>query len=180
MVSNVTTYTPNIGDINSYRFLATANGAALSTGVMTSVSMKLKAGQVVRSISIVTATTALGTPTHWWFALYSAAATPALVAQTADQTNTALAANTFVTKNLAAPVTIAVAGTYWIGINFTATTPPTLLSAPAQVAGLLNNPGVLTGEKGLAVTSGSGLVGVAPPTIATPAASLVVPLVFVS
>jgi hypothetical protein len=150
-------FQPNLGDLNSYRLLATANGAALSTGVMTSVSIKLKAGQKVTSISVVSATTALGTPTHWWFALYSAAATPALVAQTADQTNTVLAANTLVTKNLAAPVTIAVAGTYWIGINFTATTVPTLLSATTQVAGLLNNPGVLTGEKGLAVTSGSGL-----------------------
>jgi hypothetical protein len=77
-------------------------------------------------------------------------------------------------------VTIAVAGTYWVGIMFAATTPPTLLSAPAQVSGLLNNAGVLTGEKGLAVTSGSGLLGTAPATIATPAASLVVPLVFVS
>jgi hypothetical protein len=105
-------FQPNLGDLNSYRLLATANGAALSTGVMTSVSIKLKAGQKVTSISVVSATTALGTPTHWWFALYSAAATPALVAQTADQTNTVLAANTLVTKNLAAPVTIAVAGTY--------------------------------------------------------------------
>jgi hypothetical protein len=173
-------FEPNIGDINSYRYLATANGAALTSGVMTSVSKYFKAGQKVSNISIVSATTALGTPTHWWFALYSAAATPARVAQTADQTNTALGANTLVTKALAAPVTIAVAGWYWIGINFTATTVPTLLSAPAQAAGLLNNAGILTGEKGLAVTSGSALVGVAPATIATPAASLVVPLVFVS
>lgn len=176
----MTTFIPNIGDINSYRFLATANGAALSTGVMTSVSFKFKAGQKISAISVASATTALGTPTHWWFALYSAAATPALMGQTTDQTNTALAANTLVTKSFATPFTIAVAGTYWVGINFTATTVPTLLSATAQVAGLLNNPGVLTGEKGLAVTSGSALAATAPGTIATPAASLVIPLVFVS
>jgi hypothetical protein len=179
MVSDMA-FQPNLGDLNTYRLFATANGAALSTGVMTSVSMPLKAGQKVTSISVVSATTAAGTPTHWWFALYSAAATPAKVAQTADQTTTALAANTLVTKALAAPVTIAVAGIYWIGIMWAATTPPTLLSAPAQTAGLLNNPGILTGEKGLAVTSGTGLTTTAPATIATPAASLVVPLVFVS
>ena len=173
-------FQPNLGTLDNYRLFATANGAALSTGVMTSVSIKLKAGQKVSALSIVTATTALGTPTHWWLALYSAANTPALIAQTADQTNTALAANTLKTLPLATPVYANVSGTYWVGINFTATTPPTLLSAPAQVAGLLNNPGVLSGEKGLAVTSGSALVGVAPNTIATPAASLVVPLVFVS
>jgi len=173
-------FVPNIGDLTDYRYLATANGAALTSGVMTSVSFKLGAGQKISNISVVSATTAAGTPTHWWFALYSAAATPAKVAQTADQTTTALGANTLVTKALAAPVTIAVSGIYWIGINFTATTVPTLLSAPAQAAGLLNNAGILTGDKGLAVTSGSGLLGVAPATIATPAASLVVPLVFVS
>lgn len=173
-------FQPNLGDINSYRNFATANGAALSTGVMTSVSIPLKAGQKITNISVVSATTALGTPTHWWFALYSAAATPARIAQTADQTNTALAANTLVTKALAAPVTIAVAGIYWIGINFTATTVPTLLSAPAKVSGLLDDIGILTGEKNLAVTSGSALVGVAPATIATPTISLVVPLVLVS
>jgi hypothetical protein len=179
MVSDMA-FMPNLGDLNTYRTVATANGAALTSGVMTSVSFKAKAGQKITSISVVSATTAAGTPTHWWLALYSAAATPALVAQTADQTTTALGANTLVTKNLAAPVTMAVAGTYWIGINFTATTVPTLLSAPTLVAGLLNGVGVLAGDKALAVTSGTGLLGVAPPTIATPATSLVVPLVFIS
>jgi hypothetical protein len=173
-------FTPNMGTLANYRYLATANGAALSTGVMTSVGMQFGAGQKITSISFVSATTAAGTPTHWWFALYSAAATPAKVAQTADQTSTAWAANTLKTLALPAPVTIAVSGWYWVSVMVAATTPPTLLSAPAQTAGLLNNPGVLTGEKGLAVTSGSALVGTAPATIATPAASLVVPLCFVS
>lgn len=169
-----------MGTLANYRFLATANGAALTTGVMTSVGIQLGAGQKVTSISFVSATTAAGTPTHWWFSLYSAAATPAKVAQTADQVAAAWAANTLKTLALPTPVTIAVAGWYWLSVMVAATTPPTLLSAPAQAAGLLNNPGILTAEKGLAVTSGTGLAGIAPGTIATPTASLVVPLAFVS
>jgi len=159
---------------------ATSNGAALSTGVMTSVSIPLLAGQKVTNISFVSATTAAGTPTHWWFGLYSAAATPALIAQTADQLTGAWAANTVKTVALAAPVTISTAGTYWLAVMVAATTPPTLLSAPVFAAGLLNASGLLSTDKALAVTSGSALTGTAPATIATPATSLTVPLAWVS
>lgn len=173
-------FQPNIGDLATYRDLATANGSALSTGVMTSVSIALKAGQKVSAITAVSASTAAGTPTHWWFALYSAASTPARIAQTADQLTASWAANTPKTLSLPAPVTIGVAGIYWLSVMVAATTPPTLLSTPAFVSGLLNPIGILPGEKNLAETSGTGLLGVAPTTIATPSVSLTVPLMFVS
>lgn len=159
---------------------ATSNGAALSTGVMTSVSIPLLAGQKVTNISFASATTAAGTPTHWWFALFSAAATPALIGQTADQLTAAWTANTVKTLALATPVTVSTAGTYWLSIMVAATTPPTLLSAPAFTSGLLNASGLLSTDKALAVTSGSALTGTAPATIATPATSLVVPVAWVS
>ncbi|HET6353389.1 hypothetical protein, partial [Streptomyces sp.] len=64
---------------------------ALATGVMTSVPIYLQAGDVITNLSFRSGATAAGTPTAWWFALYSDAATPALIAQSADQTTTAWA-----------------------------------------------------------------------------------------
>jgi hypothetical protein len=162
------------------RYIATANGAALSTGVMTSVSIKLLAGTNVTKMSFASATTAAGTPTHWGFALYDTQATPAKVASSADQLTAAWAANTIKTLNMATPYVVQKSGWYWASIWVTATTVPTLLSAPAMTAGLLNTIGLNTGDVALAVTSGSGLTTAAPATIATPATSLVVPIAWVN
>lgn len=172
---------PFVSNMPAPQLQAVSNGAALSTGVMTAVSIKLLAGQKVSTISFTSATTAAGTPTHWWFALYSAAAVPALIAQTADQLTAAWAANTRIPLNLPTPKTIAVAGLYWAVCMVAATTPPTLLSAPAFTSGLLNALGIVTGDKALAVTSGSGLTTTAPATIVTGGTpSLVCPLAYVS
>lgn len=143
---------------------------ALATGVMTSVPIKLFAGDVITNISFRSGATAAGTPTAWWFALYSSAATPALLAQTADQTTTAWAANTTMTKALSAAQTISTTGIYWVGINVTATTPPTLL-------GNVVAPAIVTGERNLSQSSGSSLTTTAPATIATPTAKQFCPYV---
>lgn len=143
---------------------------ALATGVMTSVPIYLQAGDVVTNLSFRSGATAAGTPTAWWFALYSDAATPALLAQTADQTSTAWAANTTMTKALAAPYTVTRTGIYWAAIMVTATTPPTLLGACAA-------PAIVTGERNLSQSSGSTLTTTAPATIATPTAKQFVPYV---
>jgi alpha-D-ribose 1-methylphosphonate 5-triphosphate synthase subunit PhnH len=74
--------------------------AALTTQVMTSVPLWLNAGDVVTNLSFLSGATAANTPTNWWFALYSTAATPALLAQTADQTTGAWAADTWKTVAL--------------------------------------------------------------------------------
>jgi hypothetical protein len=143
---------------------------ALATGVMTSVPIYLQAGDVITNLSFRSGATAAGTPTAWWFALYSSAATPALLAQTADQTNTAWAANTTMTKALSSPVTISTTGIYWAAINVTATTPPTLLGCAVA-------PAIVTGERNLSQSSGSGLSTTAPATIATPTAKNFAPYV---
>lgn len=146
------------------------NHVALATGVMTSVPLYLVAGDLVTNLSFVSGVTAAGTPTAWWFALYSNDATPTLLAQTADQTTTAWAANTVKTVALATAQRIAKTGIYWAAINVTATTVPTLMGA-------IGVKPVVTGERNLSQSSGSGLTTTAPATIATPTVKNFVPYV---
>jgi hypothetical protein len=146
---------------------------ALVTQVMTSVPVKLYAGDVVTNISVRSGATAAGTPTNWWFALYSSAATPALLAQTADQTTTAWAANTTKTVALATAQTITATGIYWVGVHVKATTVPTLM-------GTLVAPAIVTGERNLSVSSGSSLTATAPSTIATPTAKDFAPYIVIT
>ena len=141
------------------------NLAALTTQVMTSVALYLEAGDVVTNLTFCSATTAAGTPTNWWFALYDTQATPALIAQTADQLTAAWAANTAKTLALSAPYTVTASGVYYAAAMVKATTVPTLLGASLNATAAA---AVITGQKVLAQTSGSSLVATAPATIATP------------
>lgn len=143
---------------------------ALTTQVMTSVPLKLYAGDVITNLSFMSGQTAAGTPTNWWFALYDTAATPALIAQTADQTSGAWAANTVKTLPLSAPYTVPKTGIYWAAVHVKATAVPSLLGALAVKP-------IVTGERNLAQTSGSSLTTTAPATIATPAAANFAPYV---
>ena len=143
------------------------NLAALTTQIMTAVALYLEAGDVVTNLTFCSATTAAGTPTNWWFALYSTATTPALIAQSADQTNTAWAANTAKTLALSAPYTVPTTGIYYAAVHVKATTVPTLLGASLNATA---SAAVVTGQKVLANTSGSSLTDTAPSTIATPTA----------
>ncbi len=142
---------------------------ALTTQVMTSVPIYLAAGDTVTNLTFISGATAAGTPTNYWFALYSSAATPALLGQTADQGAAAWAADTAKTLALAAPVKIATSGIYYAAIMVKATTPPSLVGAVGAVP-------FLTGEKNPAQTSGSALTTTAPGTIASPAFQRAVPL----
>jgi hypothetical protein len=143
---------------------------ALTTQVMTSVPVYLVAGEVVTNLSFTSGQTAAGTPTNWWFALYDTAATSALIAQTADQLTAAWAAATTKTLALSAAYTVPKTGVYYAAIHAKATTVPSLLGA------LVLAP-IVTGERKLAQTSGSGLTTTAPPTIATPASATFAPAV---
>lgn len=143
---------------------------SLTTQIMTSVPVFLAGGDVITNISVRSGATAAGTPTNWWFALYSSAATPALLAQSADQLTAAWAANTTKTLALATAQTITNPGIYWVGIHVKATTVPTLL-------GTVVAPAIVTGERNLSVSSGSSLTTTAPATIATPTAKDFAPYV---
>lgn len=144
---------------------------ALADAVMTSVKIPLVAGDVITNISFVSGATAVGTPTHWWFALYSNAATPALLGQSADQVDAAWAANSLKTLALAVPVTIPETGKYWAAVMVDATSVCTLLGA------ITAPPITALGDTDIAVTSGSALAATAPATIATPTAKRFVPRV---
>lgn len=160
----------NLPRFGNYDSASDSGSVALTTQVMTSVPVFLAAGDVVTNISFYSGATAAGTPTNWWFALYSNAATPALLAQTADQTSTAWAAFTKKTVALATAQTITKSDVYWAAIMVKATTVPTLL-------GGLVIPPVVTGERNLAQTSGSALTATAPATIATPTVANFAPYV---
>lgn len=163
---------------NMTRVQTVTNVAALTTQVMLSTAIYLHAGDVVTNLTFMSATTAAGTPTNYWFALYSNASTPALLAQTADQTSTAWAANTPMTLALATPQTISTSGVYYASIMVKATTPPTL--AGVTVLNAANLGAVVTSQKVLAETSGSALTTTAPATIASPTTVATVPLVIVT
>ncbi|MBP8532359.1 hypothetical protein [Streptomyces sp. MK37H] len=145
--------------------------AALATGVMTSADLWLNEGDLVTNLTFISGGTAAATPTAWWFALYDT--TGVLMAQTADQTSTAWAADTVKTVALATAQRITKSGLYKAAINVTAGTVPTLV-------GTVGAKPVLTGEGNLCQTSGSSLTTTAPATIATPVFKRQVPLAIAS
>ena len=160
---------------------AVADLAALTTQVMTSVAIHLEVGEVVSKIAFCSGGTAAGTPTNYWFALYDNSATPALLAQTADQTTTAWAADTVKDLALATSQFIAKTGVYYAAIMVKATTVPTLMGAlqggNASRVGLAG--AFVSGASALAQTSGSSLTATAPATIASPTAVATVPFCLV-
>lgn len=133
---------------------------ALVTAVMTSVPIFLVAGDLVTTISVRSGATAADTPTNWWVALYSNAAVPALLAQSADQTSGTILANTTKSTALATAQRITETGVYWVGIMVKATAVPTLLGSVCA-------PAIATGERNLSQSSGSALTATAPATIAS-------------
>jgi hypothetical protein len=160
----------NLSRSGLYDSASDTGQVALATGVMTSMPILLAQGDVITNLSFRSGATAAGTPTNWWFALYDDSATPALLAQTADQTTGAWAANTTKTLALATAQTIKKTGIYWAAIMVTASTVPTLL-------GCVGAPAIVTGERNLSQSSGSGLTTTAPATIASVTAKQFIPYV---
>lgn len=143
--------------------------AALASGIMTTATLWLNAGDTVTNLTAVSGSTALATGTHWFFALYAPGG-GTLLGQTADQASAAWGADTAKTLALAAPVKVSQSGLYQAGIVVAASTVPTLLGNNGAKP-------ILTGEVNLAQTSGSSLTTTAPTTVASPAWQRQVPLV---
>ena len=160
-------------------FAATDLVASLTTQVLSSVAIPLQAGDTVTSLTFLSGATPAGTPTNWWFALYSSAATPALLAQTADQLTAAWAADTTKTLALATVQVIPTTGIYYAAIMVKATTVPTLMGLSVGRAAIAGNVGTL-GYKVISQTSGAALTTTAPATIATPTTVATVPWVALS
>lgn len=169
-VSPNTFYRANQPRIGLYDSVSDAGSVALTTQVMTAVPIFLGPGDVITNVSFFTGTTAAGTPTNWWAALYDTAATPNLLAQSADQLTAAMAAFTKMTVALSTPQTTSKPGVFWVAIMVKATTVPTLL-------GTIGIPPIATGERNLAVTSGAALTTTATATLASPTVQRFVPYV---
>jgi hypothetical protein len=153
--------------------ITTDVAGALTTQIMLSTAVTLQAGDTVTSIAFRSGATAAATPTNYWVALYSSAATPALLAQSADQLTAAWAANTTMDLALATAQLISTSGVYYAAIMVKATTVPSLLCCVLGLAGA--GGAILTGQKVLAQTSGSALTTTAPATIATPTTVVNIP-----
>ena len=111
--------------------------APTASGALFLQAIYLQAGQIVSNITMASATTAAGTPTHYWFALYSGGTSPALLASSADQTSTAWAANTVKTLAMTTPYRVPTSGLYYIGVAMVATTVCTLKGGTARTGGQL-------------------------------------------
>lgn len=104
---------------------STTGTNSLSTGRLSMYSVYLTAGTVVTSITFISSGTALSAGTNQWFALFDGGRNK--LAITNDDTSTAWGSNTAKTLNLTSPYTILADGTYYVGINVTASTVPNLL-----------------------------------------------------
>ena len=114
------------------------NSTMAATGTLNMQAIYLTAGQLVSNITISSATTAAGTPTNYFFALYSGNnSAPALLAQSANQTTTAWAANTVKTLAMSTPYRVPTSGIYYIGYLMVATTVPTIKGGTARTGGQL-------------------------------------------
>jgi hypothetical protein len=109
-----------------------------ASGTLFLQAIYLRAGQLVSNIGISSATTAAVTPTNYFFALYSGQpAAPALLAQSANQTTTAWAANTYKTLAMTTPYRVPTSGLYYIGLMMAATTVITTKGGAAKTGGTL-------------------------------------------
>lgn len=154
------------------RYCATDHAAALVTQVMTHVAVPVINGDIISSLTFVSGATAAGTPTNWWFALYTQAG--ALLAQSADQTTAAWAADTAKTLALTAPQTMLTDQIVYAAIHVKATTVPSLVGALVARAAVSTG-AFVTGQVRLAGNSGAALTTTAPATIATPTAQAQIP-----
>lgn len=111
------------------------NTSALTSGTLYMMAIYLKAGTLVSNISFFSATTAAGTPTNGFFALYDSSRN--LLANCANFTTEAWAANTIKTKAMSTAYRVTVSGLYYLGIMITATTVPTLKGGTAKTGGQL-------------------------------------------
>lgn len=106
-----------------------------ASGTLFMQAIYLKAGQLISNITLASATTAAGTPTNYAFGLYDANRN--LLANTANQTTTAWAANTVKTLALTSPYRVPTSGLYYIGYYMTATTVATMKGGTAKTGGQL-------------------------------------------
>jgi hypothetical protein len=143
---------------------ACANLGALASGTVFMSAVELHEGDTVTSITFMSATTAGSNMTHQWFGLYDTALNR--LAQSADDTSTAWAANSPKTLNMGTPYPVTASGMYYIAILVTQSG-----GAVPSVAGL--NAGVANFTWGLAPIL-TGTSSTAQTTLPNPAGAVTV------
>lgn len=111
------------------------NTTAGASGTLFLQAIYLQAGQLVSNITIWSATTANVTATNGFFALYDASRN--LLAQSANFTTEAWAANSAKTKAMTTPYRVPTSGLYYIGLLQVATTIATIKGGTAKTGGQL-------------------------------------------
>lgn len=111
------------------------NTTAGASGTLFLQAIYLTAGQTVSNITFWSATTAAGTPTNGFFALYDANRN--LLAQSANFTTEAWGSNSKKTKAMTSPYRIPTSGLYYIGLLQVATTIATIKGGTAKTGGQL-------------------------------------------
>lgn len=112
------------------------NTTAPASGTLAMMAIKLRAGDLVSTIDLWSATTAAGTPTNYMVGLYDINRN--LLAQSANKTTEAWAANSQKSFAMTTPYRVPVTGIYYIGYFMTATTVATLKGGTARTGGQLN------------------------------------------
>ena len=137
---------------------ATATQAiGATTGTVYMVGLWLPAGLTVTNLNWISGSTAAGTPTHWWLGIASSAGLQ--LAHTADQTTSAIAANTLITRALTATYTTTATGLYYLLLSVTATTNPTATGLPAPISNINLTSPLLAGVSTSAAQSAPGTDG---------------------
>lgn len=124
-----------VGETIPREVCAEVNTTVAASGTLNMQLVYLKAGTLVSNISLCSATTAAGTPTHYLFGLYDSSLN--LLATSADATTAAWAANTVKTLAMTTPYRVPTSGLYYIGYFMTATTVPTLKGHTGKTGGQL-------------------------------------------
>jgi len=134
------------------RTTASTSGAAQTSGTLYMQLCRVLAGDTITSLSFFFVG-ANATPTAWYFALYSSAR--ALLGQTADQTTTAISANSLVTINLASPVSFTSDQNVYVGVCQVAGTPSTPVRGTITPANLTGVAPILYGSSNAGLSSGT-------------------------
>lgn len=166
-----------------------SDGALAATGVSVSVPVPVEMGDIISRVTILVGATAEAAGTHAFMALYSGIGTPALLAQSADDTGaTSAAASAPYSRALQSQIQItptnAPNGFVYATICFTATVPTALSVAIPTAVGYqwFTSSTTPAGNSPLflSATHGSAQGATAAATIATPSAKAVAPIVFLT
>ncbi len=111
------------------------NTTVATSGTLFMQAIKLRAGDLVSTIDLWSATTAAGTPTNYNAGLYNVNRN--LLAQGTNKTTEAWAANSQKSFAMTTPYRVPVTGTYYIGYYMAATAVVTLKGGTAKVGGQL-------------------------------------------